>query len=84
MSAITKNKIDGLALMELNEDHLSEIAPLIGDRIKLKRAIREAMLLSSSSLASYPHSIYIHVAILSNFASNFALYSLIARRPILQ
>ena len=38
-----------IALLELSDDHLSELAPLIGDRIKLKRAIREAILLSSSS-----------------------------------
>ena len=73
-SAITRNKIDGAALLELSDDHLSEIAPLIGDRIKLKRAIREAMLLSSSSsvlyianyksryIYSYLHKLYMHIS----------------------
>ena len=38
--ALIKEKIDGEAFFELDEDCLKEITPCLGDRLKLKKAIR--------------------------------------------
>lgn len=39
---ILKEKIDGEAFVEMDDDYLREIAPLGGDRIKMKKVIRKA------------------------------------------
>lgn len=36
---LSEHKIDGEAFMELNEEYLREIAPLLGDRLKIKKVI---------------------------------------------
>lgn len=53
LSAIAENKIDGETFLEIDEDSLREIAPLIGDRAKLKKIIsqlRNAETLATVSL----------------------------------
>ena len=39
---IRKHKIDGETFLQLNEEYLREVAPLLGDRIKLKTLITKA------------------------------------------
>ena len=39
LSNLKKHKIDGETFLRLNEEYLREVAPLLGDRIKLKRVI---------------------------------------------
>ena len=36
------HKIDGAAFLQLNEEYLREVAPLLGDRIKLKSVVSNA------------------------------------------
>ena len=36
---IKKHKIDGQTFLQLNEEYLKEVAPLLGDRLKLKKVI---------------------------------------------
>ena len=40
LEAILTHKISGDVFMELNEEYLREIVPLLGDRLKLIKAIR--------------------------------------------
>jgi len=47
LEAIEDHKIDGGVFMELTEEYLREIAPLLGDRLKIKRAIRLALSMNS-------------------------------------
>ena len=42
LEAIVEQKIDGEVFLELDDEFLREIAPLCGDRIKIKKAIRKA------------------------------------------
>ena len=35
-------KIDGEVFLEIDDDYLREIAPLVGDRVKLKKVIKTA------------------------------------------
>ena len=49
LSAIADNKIDGEIFLEIDEESLREIAPLIGDRAKLKKII--AKLRNTETLA---------------------------------
>jgi len=49
LSAIANNKIDGEIFLEIDEESLREIAPLIGDRAKLKKII--AKLRNAETLA---------------------------------
>lgn len=51
LEAIAAQKIDGEVFLELDDECLREIAPLGGDRLKLKKAIRKAQ--SLSSMVSY-------------------------------
>ena len=44
-----EHKIDGSVFLELNDEYLREIAPRLGDRLKLKRIITRAL---NSSLVS--------------------------------
>ena len=46
--SIKENKIDGEVFLALNDKYLREIAPLIGDRLKIKRAINTALSAVSS------------------------------------
>lgn len=39
MEKLKQQKIDGEVLLELDEDYLRELAPLMGDRLKLKKVI---------------------------------------------
>ena len=43
LSNLKKHKIDGETFLQLNEEYLREVAPLLGDRIKLKRVITSAL-----------------------------------------
>ena len=36
LTNIKKHKIDGLLFVQLNDEYLREIAPLLGDRLRLK------------------------------------------------
>ena len=47
LSAIVSHKIDG-AFLELTEEYLREVAPILGDRIKLKKIISGVQLNSSA------------------------------------
>ena len=40
---IRRHKIDGSVFMQLNEEYLREVAPLLGDRIKLKNIISKSL-----------------------------------------
>ena len=44
-----EHEIDGSVFLELNDEYLREIAPRLGDRLKLKRIITRAL---NSSLVS--------------------------------
>ena len=37
LEEIVEHKIDGEVFRDLNDDYLREIAPLLGDRLKIKR-----------------------------------------------
>ena len=43
ISNIKQHKIDGKIFLQLNEEYLREVAPLLGDRMKLKQVISEAL-----------------------------------------
>ncbi|CAI8043911.1 hypothetical protein GBAR_LOCUS24386 [Geodia barretti] len=40
---ILEHKIDGEVFLSLNDENLREIAPLLGDRLKIKRLISETL-----------------------------------------
>ena len=48
---IVAEKIDGEVLLEMDDDSLREVAPLVGDRLKIKKAISKAYL--SAPIVSY-------------------------------
>ena len=45
---IHEHKIDGEVFLELTDKYLREIAPLLGDRLKMKRAIATALARTST------------------------------------
>ena len=45
---ILEHKIDGEVFLSLNDEYLREIAPLLGDRLKLKRAVNSALISCST------------------------------------
>lgn len=47
LQSIVAHKIDGEVFLEMNDEYLREIAPLLGDRLKIKRAIRTALIFIS-------------------------------------
>ena len=47
LEKIIAHKIDGEVFLEIDDEYLREIAPLVGDRIKMKRAIRTAVNLTT-------------------------------------
>ena len=51
LEALKEHIIDGGVLLELTDEYLRELAPLLGDRIKIKRVIRFA--LSTNSAVSF-------------------------------
>lgn len=46
-----KHKIDGSVFVRLTEEYLLEVAPLLCDRLKIKRAIADTLDVTSSSSA---------------------------------
>lgn len=38
-----EHKIDGDVFLELNDEHLREVAPLLGDRVKIKRVLNATL-----------------------------------------
>ena len=47
LDKIIAHKIDGEVFLEIDEEYFREIAPLVGDRVKMKRAIRTAVNLTT-------------------------------------
>lgn len=47
LEKVIAHKIDCEVFLEIDDEYLREIAPLVGDRIKIKRAIRTAVNLTS-------------------------------------
>ena len=47
LDKIIAHKIDGEVFLEIDDEYLREIAPLVGDRVKMKRAIRTAVNLTT-------------------------------------
>ena len=45
ITAFKEHKIDGSAFVELNDEYLREVAPLLGDRLKIKRLINSPFIL---------------------------------------
>ena len=45
---LEEHKIDGEVFLGLNDEYLREVAPLLGDRLKIKRVIYSALTMSSS------------------------------------
>ena len=43
LEALKLHEIDGGVLLELTDEHLHELAPLLGDRIKIKKLIHSAL-----------------------------------------
>ena len=43
LDKILEHKIDGEVFLSLNDENLREIAPLLGDRLKIKRLISETV-----------------------------------------
>ena len=48
---VKEHKIDGEVFLALDDDYLREIAPLLGDRLKMKRVIADAI--SANSAVSF-------------------------------
>ena len=42
LDSVIDHKIDGEVFLEMNDEYLREIAPLLGDRLKIKRAVHKA------------------------------------------
>lgn len=40
---LNEHKIDGGLFLELDDEYLKEVAPLLGDRLKLKRVMKTAI-----------------------------------------
>ena len=51
LDKIIDHKIDGETFLELNEEYLREIAPLLGDRLKVEKLIGQ--LQAEESVVSY-------------------------------
>ena len=50
LERIMEHKIDGEVFLQLNDEYLREMAPLLGDRLKLKKIINKAL---TESLVSH-------------------------------
>ena len=53
---IRKHKIDGQIFIQLNEEYLREVAPLLGDRVRLKQIISSSLEPSTCNFVSSPVS----------------------------
>ena len=42
LDSVIDHKIDEEVFLEMNDEYLREIAPLLGDRLKIKRAVHKA------------------------------------------
>ena len=51
LDKIVEHKIDGETFLVLNEEYLCEVAPLLGDRLKIKKLI--VQLQAEESVVSY-------------------------------
>ena len=58
LEKVIAHKIDGEVFLEMDDEYLREIAPLVGDRIKIKRAIRTAVNMTSRVSQCIPSIIY--------------------------
>ena len=47
LEKVIAHKIDGEEFLEMDDEYLREITPLVGDRIKIKRAIRTVVNMTS-------------------------------------
>ena len=96
--AILDHKIDGEIFVSLTDDHLREIAPLLGDRLKIKRLLtKTAAGLSNVSTLSFVKHITLPFSqapsddsplLLSSFLSNRctstpSTFSLSSRRSLM-
>ena len=64
LERFVEHKIDGEVFLQLNDEYLREIAPLLGDRLKLKKIINKALaesLVSHFLYYSRVISILVHV-----------------------
>lgn len=61
LEKILQHKIDGSVFLQLSDDDLKELSPLLGDRIKLKRLLRPDVLEVRYLYLSFV-SIYHHMA----------------------
>ena len=52
LDRIKEHEIDGSVFLELNDEYLREIAPRLGDRLKLKRIITRTKALNASPVSS--------------------------------
>lgn len=52
LKTIVEQKIDGEAFMALDDSSVREIAPLLGDRLKIKRALDMALSRAKTSVSS--------------------------------
>ena len=51
LEKIVEHKIDGETFLVLNDEYLREVAPLLGDRLKIKKLV--VQLQADDSLVSY-------------------------------
>lgn len=52
LDRIKEHEIDGSVFLELNDEYLREIAPRLGDHLKLKRIITRTKALNASPVSS--------------------------------
>ncbi len=55
IESMRRHKIDGVTFLQLNEEYLRELAPLLGDRMKLKRIITAGFEAISSQTVESVH-----------------------------
>lgn len=48
LEKIREHKIDGEVFLALNDEYLQEVAPLLGDRLKIKRTVTAALTRTST------------------------------------
>jgi Mg/Co/Ni transporter MgtE len=60
LKVIIDHKIDGEVFLEMNDEHLREVVPLLGDRLKIKRVIETAKSSTKSSVSCVAISMYQH------------------------
>ena len=60
LERFVEHKIDGEVFLQLNDEYLREIAPLVGDRLKLKKIINKAL---AESLVSHFLYVVLHQSV---------------------